>query len=364
MKIIEFKEFFMGRFIEVVDKKGRVVDWVDYNKAIRLTSDYLDPTTASKEDILANKHLRITRLSNGKFVLIRSKDPLGDDLEAVILSKKETVGALQLLNTTDEVQKNYKQYVLNYYKTKKIKSFVFILIIISLFIATFFLGNLLNIDKQKNNISNIGKNAKLYLQSDRYDKMIIEIDYVEFREPNNESLNELVTFLESVCDKNQIQYRWSDMIILENHDVNSKYSMEDLKNLESQYRDYNDKDFTIVIYILYLNGNFSNKEDDGGLIGTTYSSSSFAISIDAIRYNTESSELYYKENYTLHHEVGHLLGLVNLGYESEYSHESTINPGHCITKDCIMWLGKNYGSRYKFCNYCMDDLEKLKSNVY
>ena len=99
----------MERFVEVVDKKGRIIDWVDYNKAIRLTTDYLDPKTATKEDILANKHLRITRLSNGKFVLIRSIDPLGDQLEARILTKEEAVSAINLWDATNEVQKNYGQ---------------------------------------------------------------------------------------------------------------------------------------------------------------------------------------------------------------------------------------------------------------
>jgi len=354
----------MDRFVEVVDKKGRVVDWVDYNKAIRLSIDYPDPTNVSKEDIMVNKHLRITRLNNGRFVLISSKDPHGKNLRAVILTKKEAVRVIQLWNTTDEAQKNYKQFVLNYYRTKRIKSLVSIFIIISIIFACYFSGSYLRIDSQPKYLSTTGKNAKLYLQGDQYNNIIIEIDYVKGREPNNESLNELVIFLKNICDKNQIQYEWSDMIILENYDINTEYSSADLRDLEKQYRDNYNKDNTIVIYILYINGNISYEDVDSRVIARTYSSSSFAISIDAINYVTESWSLYNKENYTLHHEIGHLLGLVNFGYESDNPHEDETNPGHCKIEDCIMRKGSKYESVYKFCNYCMDDLEKLKSNIY
>jgi predicted Zn-dependent protease len=355
----------MRRFVEVVDKRGKIVDWVDYDKAVKLTLDNPSLGTALEGDMLADEHLRLTRLFNGKFVLIRSKDPLGENLEVVILTKKETVGLLQLWNADDDdVQRNYKKYVQNYYKTNKIKSFVSVLIIITIIFSFYFSVSYFQPDTQIKNISATGSDAKLYLQDNQYDNIIIEIDYVKGREPNNKSLNELVTFLENICDKDQIPFVWSDLIILENYDVNTIYSTEDLRNFERQYRDYFNNDNTVVIYILYLNGNFSSDNDDKRVIGRAYSSSSLAMSIDVINLETESRALYNKENYTLHHEVGHLLGLVNFGYESENPHENKTKPGHCIIEDCIMRKGKNYDLSYNFCNYCMDDLEKLKSNIY
>jgi predicted Zn-dependent protease len=354
----------MSRFIEVVDKKGKIVDWVDYDKAVKLTLENPSPGSALEGDMEADEHLRLTRLFNGKFVLIRSKDPLGNDLEATILTKKETVSLLQLWNATNDIQQNYKKYIIKYYRNRKIKSFVSILIIITIISSFYFSAIYLQPDTQIKNISATGDNAKLYLQNNQYDNIIIEIDYVKGREPNNKSLNELVTFLENICGKDQIPFVWSDVITLENYDVNMTYSTEDLRNLERQYRDYFNNDNTVVIYILYLNGNFSSDDDDKRVIGRAYSSSSVAMSMDVINLETESNALYNKENLTLHHEVGHLLGLVNFGYESESPHENKTKPGHCIIDDCIMRKGKNYDLTYKFCNYCLDDLEKLKSNVY
>jgi hypothetical protein len=239
-----------------------------------------------------------------------------------------------------------------------------VLIIVSIISVIYFAVSFLPTDEQPEYISTTGKHAKLYLQSNQFDDIIIEIDYINGREPNNESLNELVSFLENICDKDQIQYVWSDPIIPDNYDVKKEYSNDDLRNLERKYRDYFNDDNSIIIYIQYLNGNFSNEEDDSIVIARTYSPSSFAVSIDAINYETESEALYFRENYTLHHEVGHLLGLVNFGYESVHPHEDNTNPGHCKTEDCIMRKGKKISPGYKFCDNCMDDLGKLKSNIY
>ena len=241
----------MEKFVEVVNKRGRIIDWVDYNKAIKLTTDDPGPRTALKEDELSNKHLRITRLNNGKFVLISSKDPLGNDSKAIILTKKETVSALQLWNATDEAQKNYKQFVHNYYKTRKIKSLIIILLIISVFPASYFTGIFIQNDDQPASISTTGNDAKLYLQSDQFDNILIEIDYVNGREPNNGSLDELVTFFKKTCDKDRIWYEWSDIIIPENDNANTTYSSDDLRDIEERYRDNYKLGSTIVIYIIY-----------------------------------------------------------------------------------------------------------------
>jgi len=354
----------MGRFVEVVNKRGRTVDWVDYDKAIKYTKDDVLLKTASKEEMMADNHLRITSLKNGKFALISSKDPSGNELEGVVLTGKEAVRAVKFWNATDEVQRNYKQFVINFYRTKRIRSLINIFIIIIIILAVYFSGIFLPADEQPKYVSTTGKDAKLYLQNVQYKNILIEIDLVKGREPNNGSLNDLVAFLDNICDKDQIQYVWSDIIAPAGFNENAVYSTEDLRDIERQYRDHYKKDDTVIIYIQYLNGNFSNEKDDSRVTARTYSSSSVAISIDAIKYNTEPRSVYSRENYTLHHEIGHVLGLVNFGYKSVHPHENRTDPGHCTNENCIMRQGKKVGAGYEFCEYCIDDLEKLKSNVY
>lgn len=154
--------------------------------------------------------------------------------------------------------------------------------------------------------------------------------------------------------------------------------MDDIKKMEKEHRDYRNSGSDIVGYILYLNGFYS---EDSNVLGIAYGPSSIAIfkeKIDDINIPiwaiTQLSSSDYEKSVVVH-EFGHLLALVNIGYESDRDHEDT-KENHCRFDDCVMYYAIETASIYNlitqedpkppsdFCEHCRHDLENLKSGTF
>lgn len=79
------------------------------------------------------------------------------------------------------------------------------------------------------------------------------------------------------------------------------------------------------------------------------------------------------ENAVLVHEFGHILGLVDLVYESAIAYEDAAHPNHSSNQSCVMYwaieafgVGGLFGSAppTDFGSEAADDLAKLKSGAY
>ncbi|UCE37804.1 MAG: hypothetical protein JSW00_00745 [Thermoplasmata archaeon] len=221
----------------------------------------------------------------------------------------------------------------------------------------------------------LGDYAKHYLQDSKYPKLLIEIDYVQGNSPSNQAINILEDKINKHCDKQQILIDKDSF-----SSSKSTYSDEDIRELEDEHRDNFNGNEIIVAYILYVNGRYSENED---VLGIAYGPSSIVIFIEQINginipwWATTFIDHTDYEKSVLVHEFGHLLAMVNIGYQSERAHESA-SPyeNHCIHEDCVMYHSietvsiVNLISRddpippYDFYHDCEDDLKKLKSGDY
>jgi hypothetical protein len=219
----------------------------------------------------------------------------------------------------------------------------------------------------------LGDYAKAYLQDKKYTRLIIEIDYVEPYAPTPAVLDTLEQRFDTYSDKDQVLF-FTDTI----PKTKSSYSNEDIKALEKEHRDYHKSKGDIMAYVLYLNGDYS---DDSNVLGIAYGPSSVAIfkeKIDNIAI-PPLAELFidnsdYEESVVVH-EFGHLLALVNIGYQSELDHEGS-NAHHCKFDDCVMYhmietvsiidliTQDNPKPPTDFGQQCKNDLAKLKSGEY
>jgi hypothetical protein len=219
----------------------------------------------------------------------------------------------------------------------------------------------------------LGDFAEHYLQDTKYTKLLLEIDYVEGYKPSNQALNVLKDRIDTYGDKDEI-------IVIDKPFSSSKssYSQEDIRALEKENRDYENTDKIIVCYVLYLNGRFS---EDENVLGVAYSASSMAIFKERIyeigipfwAENFIDSEDY--EESVIVHEFGHLLSLVNIGYESERDHEGS-NAHHCVNENSVMYHMIETASIIDlitpegpkppsdFGADCQHDLGKIKSGEY
>jgi predicted Zn-dependent protease len=216
----------------------------------------------------------------------------------------------------------------------------------------------------------LGDNARGYLQDKKYKRLIIEIDYVKDFYPSSEVQDHLKNRLNFYCDKDNILL-FSDEI----PKTQSSYSLDDIKKLEKEHRDYRTTGRDIVAYVLYLNGFYS---DDSNVLGIAYSETSFAIFKEQIYdinlpilAGNQVTHVDYEKSVVIH-EFGHLLALVNFGYESDRNHEDT-RGNHCKFEDCVMYYSIETTSIIDlftqddpkppsdFGNDCRHDLSTLKS---
>jgi hypothetical protein len=222
----------------------------------------------------------------------------------------------------------------------------------------------------------LGSHAKAYLSDSDYDRILVEIDHVEGHEPSQQAKDTLINRLYSVCDKD-------DIIILPPKPFTSSrstYSLDDIKNLEKEHRDYHDQKPDITAYILYLDGEYYDNEN---ALGVAYGPSSIVIfkeKIDKIpipiwgpAVGLTTSDY---ETSVIVHEFGHLLSLVNIGYESERGHEDPGHDNHCTHEDCVMYYAIETVNIYNFVveqeteppsdfgSDCVHDLGKIKRGEY
>jgi hypothetical protein len=213
--------------------------------------------------------------------------------------------------------------------------------------------------------SSPGDFSEDYLGND-YNNITVEVDIVGDLSPDPEALGHLATVLERELGKDV------DIIIDEKFTSPLQvFGWDDLDDIEREHREhYRGNDSTAVIYILCVNGTF---EGYPNITGLSYHGSSMALFMENIREGgTQNSSSLALEKHSLVHEAGHLLGLVEVNYQSEHQHQDPEDEYHCDhrndtgDRDCVMMWLKDPGASSEdeipvdFCEFCLADIEVRK----
>lgn len=181
----------------------------------------------------------------------------------------------------------------------------------------------------------LGTSARNILSSDFYTSLNVEINYMPGYEPPDSSLDNFKQFLQLYLNK-------PDGITISKSIVTpSGKPMLTLKEVVAFEKDVR-SDFTsgnnIAIHILVTDGLFSAQN----LLGTAYWNTSFALFGKNIDTNSGASgQVGRSRLFTLLlcHEMGHLMGLVNLGTPMVINHQDVANGAHCSVVNCLMNFG-------------------------
>tara|TARA_B100000686_G_C16642505_1_gene890953 strand:- start:374 stop:1108 length:735 start_codon:yes stop_codon:yes gene_type:complete len=168
------------------------------------------------------------------------------------------------------------------------------------------------------------------LQSDKFPRLHIEIDYVTEHAPDSDAVDLLKQRIKETTDKTSISVSQNSF-----GSTDSSYSMEEILNIEKAQRERYKSGNTFIIHILYLNGEY---EDNDQTLGLAYKGSSFVIfkeKIEDAAFLLISAEDIEKS--VLVHEYGHLVALVNNGYESPHDHEDPDHPNHSNNDESVMY---------------------------
>jgi hypothetical protein len=188
------------------------------------------------------------------------------------------------------------------------------------------------------------------LRDASFTSMVIEIDHAPGYRPYTSSTDLLVERLEQVCDKpGGISVAYREV----NFEQQTAWSAQNVRDEGWEHKDASPMDgSTLRWQILFPEGTY----EDESVLGVAVDASTVALFGDAI---DEADGLLGRpsvedvENSVIVHEAGHLLGLVNLVYQSPVAHEDSEHPGHSNNEDSVMyWAIESTGLR----NFITGDL--------
>ena len=200
------------------------------------------------------------------------------------------------------------------------------------------------------------------LQVSKYSRLHIEINYVTDNAPDSDAINLLKTRIEEVTDKSSISVSQNSF-----GSTDESYTLEEILAIEDTQRQRYKSGNTFIIHILYLNGEYQDNEQ---ALGVAYKGSSFVLFKEKI---DDASFLLISdkdiEKSVIVHEFGHLLGLVNMGYQSPHDHEDPDHPHHSNNEESVMyWAIESQDIANQidgeppnnFDSYDLDDLARMK----
>lgn len=172
------------------------------------------------------------------------------------------------------------------------------------------------------------------LSSSEFTEMVIEIDHAPGYAPEASTVQLLTERLDDVCDKPD----GIRAVITEtefNH--SGAWSAGDVRDQALAFREAPPMDgATLRWHLLFPAGGY----DDDSVLGVAVNAADVAVfrdSIDDAENILRRPSAEDIENSVTLHEVGHLLGLVNLVYTSPRDHEDPDHPGHSSNEDSVMY---------------------------
>lgn len=180
----------------------------------------------------------------------------------------------------------------------------------------------------------VGKSAAELLSAASFNKLEVELVYVEGYEPATATVSNLKAFLQNRLNKPQ------GITIIKTAIPSpglAPYSISDIKEVESSFREAFNKDNTLAVFAFIADGSY---EESNNVLGVAYRNTSvvlFGSRIDELSGGVGQPSQSLLETTVMNHEFGHIMGLVNVGSPLQSDHQDTAHGRHCTVKSCLMY---------------------------
>ncbi|MBO9620190.1 MAG: hypothetical protein J7539_14270 [Niabella sp.] len=178
----------------------------------------------------------------------------------------------------------------------------------------------------------VGSSAKALLTANSYSSLAIEIDYMPGYLPQPAALDYLKQFLTSRLNKPGGITITTKAI----SDTASQLNLDQVAHIESMNRATFNTSAQISLFILYAGSSYTTQ----GTLGISYRNTSAALFEKTIYDHSGGFGQVNRavlEATVLEHEIGHLLGLVDLGSPMQTAHKDTPHGNHCTNNRCLMY---------------------------
>jgi len=179
----------------------------------------------------------------------------------------------------------------------------------------------------------VGASANELLSANTYTSLKIEVQYMTGFQPDAAALSHLQTTLQALLNKP------SGITIVTKEipaSANLTLSVGDVETIEKNNRTAFTSGGQIAVYILYTNGNYT----DNNVLGVAYKNTSAVLFGKKINDNSGAIGQASRTKLVatvIEHEVGHLLGLVDLGSNMQTNHKDASHGNHCNNSNCLMY---------------------------
>ncbi len=212
------------------------------------------------------------------------------------------------------------------------------------FFAVIFLLSVVNSCSKKDALSGItvgntentkavGASAKNLLTGSEYTSIIIEVQYMPGYQPDAASINNLVNFINVMANKP------AGITVIQSQVASggkTVYTLDDVAAIEKTNRTKYTSGAQIAINFLYVDGTYTQTN----VLGFAYRNTSMCIFAKKVTDNSGGLGQVSRtklESTILEHEMGHILGLVNLGSPMQTQHEDVAHEKHCSNTNCLMY---------------------------
>ena len=188
-----------------------------------------------------------------------------------------------------------------------------------------------------------GSSSNDLLSDKKFTSMVIELVYVTGFEPSATAVNNMVSFLQARTYK-------PNGITIQKRAIPSPgkatFTIEEIAAIENANRTKFNTSNQIAVWVFFADGKSVTDTSTSVVMGTAYWNTSLVIYQKTVQGLSDSPlepNRSLLETTAINHELGHILGLTNLGAALQSAHEDTAHPKHCNVSTCLMYWAAETG---------------------